>query len=209
MSAYRNEGHVKLSYTIEREDLLEAVRAQRQGSVLRSIGPPSVALVVVLSLPMFHRLPLVAAALASGFVATMMALLVIAAIRAGRQRLDRDWEERRAHRLEVTEEAFEIHDATSGKRIAWELVTHWRETPREFLLYVEPHLFHVIPKRLLPSAEVQTNLRRLFEDRVLPGGEARLAAAARGSWVPFMTFVAILLTLCAAGAEAAAALLFQ
>jgi len=206
VSAYRSEAHVKLAYELELEDLAGAMRRAGRAATLRALVPP-VALVTALVAGLLGwQLGWLTGVLAGVGIGAFGAWLVWWALRVGLRTVRTRWDERKHQRFEATEDAFEIHNRTSGKRIAWDVLLHWTSTEQEILLYVDPQTFHVIPKRVFPSREVQTALERLLDDRIPEGGEAAIAANARGAYAPFVFIVSLLLVVLGTAVEAIARL---
>ncbi len=207
MSAYRTESHVKLAYEVTREEYVRAVRMDLPGTLVRAVLPGIFLVLATIAGLMALRLALGPWLLANGVVLFVVGALVVSSLRGSRRALDRRWQDLSTMRVEATEDALEVHGGESGKRIAWALVVAWRETDEAFHLFVDPLRFHLIPKRAFPGPETTTALRRLLEDRVPAGGEARRDAARRRAWVPFVVIVGIFAVIVATAVEAAAALL--
>ncbi|MBX3270634.1 MAG: YcxB family protein [Sandaracinaceae bacterium] len=206
MSAYRTEARVARALELSRQDYVAAIRGQLRPLLWRVVAPWVAAVVALCTGLMMARLTLGVALGAGGLVAALVAIVAVWALSGATRHLDRRLDDAREVHLDVSEEAFAIRDRSASLRVAWPLVIAWRETQDALLVYADASRFHVLPKRLLSREEI-TVLRRLLEERVPPGGEARLAAAARGAWGPFALYLATLAVLWAALVEALAALL--
>ncbi|MCA9608012.1 MAG: YcxB family protein [Myxococcales bacterium] len=196
MSAYRSDAHVKLSFALERDELLRAVRSQSRRVMLRMVVPVLVAVLGAVSALMLVRLPLVPGLLASAVVCSIVVAFVVKSLGGNRRLLERRALDLASIHLEATEEALDIRGGESGKRIAWSLVLGWRETDEGFLLFVDTSRFHLVPKRAFPGPESITAFRRLLEDRVVPGGLAKLEAERGRAWLPYtfaVTLIAVLI----------------
>lgn len=195
MTAYRSDAQVKLTYALTPDELLASVRAQTRKPVLAMVVPSLALVLGAVAALMLLRLPLGPGLAGGGLVAFATTLFVGWAFQGTRRNLQRRASDFATIRLEATEDAFEVHGAESGKRIAWSLVLGWRETADAFLVFVDTGRFHLVPKRAFGGAEAITTFRRLLEDRVPPGGLARLEVERRSAWLPFTVAVAILAVL--------------
>lgn len=207
MSAYREESVVRLSYTIEADDLRAAWLPVRAGwfHVMRLTVAATVALmgvVYVLTLaPVPAAVALALVGALSGYFALKAKVLADPTDAYGER-----WEDHRHCTLEVTEDIFAIGNRVTESRIAWELVLHWRETQDAFLIYTSPSHFHVIPRRAFPKKELETTMRQLLTDRVAPGGDAAIAASERMGQIPLAAYYVVLTLVLGAFGEAIARL---
>ena len=205
VSAYRTDGTLTLSFTAEREDYRRAMGLGQALATGLAWVTPSWMLVCAL---LILHLPHPAGLIASGGLALFVGWLVWFAARHNWKRLaalvsDAD---RREQRYQLTDDAFEVHNRVSGKKIAWELVMHWRETDDDFLIYVNQGAAHLIPKRIL--ADEETALRRILRQRVSADGEASLERHERAAHRNFATRVTVLIVSLGTLLEAIAMLAF-
>jgi len=78
-------------------------------------------------------------------------------------------------RIYYSAEGLQLQDATSVARISWDQFVGYLEGDQLFLLYHNPRLYRIVPKRALAEREQQ--FRELVQDK-LPGFDYRVPFAA-------------------------------
>lgn len=207
MTAYRSDAQVKLAFALGQDELMRAVRSQTRRAMVRVVVPVLTLVLAAVTGLMLLRLPLVPGLVAAGVVSTLVIAFVAKSLGGTRRLIERRAGDLASITVEATEDALDIRGGESGKRIAWSLVLGWRETDEGFLLFVDAGRFHLVPKRAFPSPESITTFRRLLEDRVVPGGLAKLEAERGRAWLPFTVAVAIVAVLLGTLVEALVAVL--
>jgi hypothetical protein len=192
MTAYRKESFVRASFEYQIADLIRAKahhekksRGRVPGLVIGTMG--AVGAMLAFSVPSHALLP------SLGAMAAVTALLVWA---YGRGQDVEKWfrttfAKRGLQTLELTEERFVMRDDIGRSSLAWEVVVHWVETDEDFYVYRDATSYHVLPKRAFSGSESATLVRQLLTDRVPEGGEARIAAATAGSWIPAFAYLLV------------------
>jgi len=65
----------------------------------------------------------------------------------------------------VNEDEVLASSARGEGKIAWTAFEDWRESKKNFLLYSQPNLFHVVPKRVMQSHQISV-FRDLLKNRI-------------------------------------------
>ena len=197
MSAYRGEAVVRATYELEPEELLRHARGPRWKKATGGIRLFIAATVVLAGATMLLRVAPIGAAIGTLALAFCVAWLFRRTTRARPEEalLGRCWDERRHVVLEVDEDRFSMRSGIFVTELAWDVITHWEEKEDAFLVYPTADTFHVIPKRVLATAQMQTMLRQLLADRVSPGGQAQVDRNAARVWPMAIYFFVITLLL--------------
>lgn len=192
MTAYRKESFVRASFEYQIADLIRAkahheAKGRRRviALVLGAMG--AVTALLALSVRSSALLP------SLGAMGAVTALLLWLTARGGNlEKAFRDtFGKRGVQTLELTEERFGIRDDAGRSSLAWEVIVHWVETDEDFYVYRDAASYHLLPKRAFSSSESVTLVRQLLTDRVPKGGEARIAAATTGAWIPAFAYFVV------------------
>lgn len=70
--------------------------------------------------------------------------------------------------LEITEDWLVYHSDSIQAQIKWHVYTHFLETPNLFLIYPNPHLYGVLPKRALGHPDQISEFRQFLRQKVRP-----------------------------------------
>lgn len=184
MSAYRGEAVVRATYELEPEELLGHTRGARWDKATRGIRLFVAATVVLTGATMLLRISPTGAGLGTLALTFCVAWLYRRITRTPpeEQLLGRCWDERRHVVLEVNEDRFSMKSGIFVTELAWDVITHWEEKEDSFLVYPTADTFHVIPKRVLGTKQMQITLRQLLAERVSPGGQAQVERNAARLW---------------------------
>ena len=205
MTAYRKESFVRASFEYQIADLIRAKahhekknRGRAAAFVLGPMGTVSAMLAVTVPS---------SALIGSLGVMGAFGALIVWMMSRGRdlEKSFRDtFEQRGVQTVELTEERFAMRDDRGRSSLAWEVIVHWMETGEDFYVYRDATSYHVLPKRAFSSPESVIQVRQLLTDRVPRGGEARLAAATRGAWIPAIAYFVVFALVLGAVVEAIA-----
>ena len=192
MSGYREHGAVRVSYVLEAEEIerefgplnREQLHAPRL-AVAATVALGSAVYLFTLPWGWSHGAIVAACALITWLMVKMRPKTDVASV------FGDTWEERRRVSFEADEDGLAMGDDLSEERVAWELVLAWQEAESSFRIHTGPQAAHTIPKRVF-TEDQRTTLRRLLTDRVRPGGDAKIAAYKRTSWVPWAVYLVAL-----------------
>ena len=185
MSAYRNGSRIKFTFEINLDDVRRASTVLRNRNLAPTLGTAALFGAFVVGLLLWSVPTLLGAGLAVGVVGVTVWFVRVALSQALTTRVWQDG--RRRIDVEATEEALEMSDADSGRRLGWDMLLHWMETETDFYIYRSAFEYHLIPKRELDPA-TQVALRHLLVTH-LSENKTALRRAARLSWVPFVVLV--------------------
>ena len=67
--------------------------------------------------------------------------------------------------LTLTESEILYTSANGQSRILWRAIERWQECKANFMLYTQPRLFHILPKRVMQSDQIAA-CRELLQSKV-------------------------------------------
>lgn len=68
--------------------------------------------------------------------------------------------------LELSAETFHVRSEEGEAHTPWTEFHKWKEGKKLFLIYRSDNLFHIIPKRSFPTAEEETALRVILQEKI-------------------------------------------
>jgi len=77
--------------------------------------------------------------------------------------------------INLDDEGIAYASANGQSKISWRAIEAWSESDRVFLIYTQPNLFYVVPKRVLvadPIAELRMLLKERIGQITQPGMQA-------------------------------------